>query len=236
MAVCFYKWIKNKHIIFILFFLFFHLNVFAASNDFSNLQFSAKLLRTWSENGKRHQSEGKMYVGAAGVRTEVERDGQKVGLLYRSDSQTLWMLFYAQGTYMEFKDHPMGRPPLPDEPESPCQIDKNIICKKVTQETVHGRNTWKWDILRQEKEGVVAQATLWIDFALKIAIQEKYADGMSVELLDIQEGPQPTQLFHLPEGLKRLEISSPPPLFFYAFLLESHRYFQSPKTTIKKSH
>ena len=146
-----------------------------------------------------------MFVGTQGIRTETVHRKQPVWMIYNPSQKTVWTVFPEQKTYMEQIGIPMDRPPLPDEPNSPCQ-SKLFLCKPGQQQVIHGRHTIRWTLLRRDKKGVQPYAQLWIDSRLKIAIREQYADGLTIEMVKIQEQPQPDQLFRLPDGYRKIEL------------------------------
>jgi outer membrane lipoprotein-sorting protein len=50
------------------------------------------------------------------------------------------------------------------------------------------------------------QTTMWIDQKLRIPVRMEGPGGVTSELRDIREGPQPPELFTVPADYKRIEM------------------------------
>ena len=71
-------------------------------------------------------------------------------------------------------------------------------------ETLHGRETEKWSFV-QSFEGKSRQQNQWVDKKLRLPVKET-VEGLTVmELLEIQEKPQPEDLFEIPSGFKEIQ-------------------------------
>ncbi|HIJ85647.1 MAG: hypothetical protein HW380_792 [Magnetococcales bacterium] len=170
-------------------------------------EFSADVVRKDAKGGQG-VSRGKMYVGRHGVRTEGERMGQPVWMIFRPQEKRVWTLFPQEKGYTQTEGKDIGRPPMPDEPESPCRKDKQFICRDMGPQVMAGRETRVWDIaMNLPQGGVQAYARMWVDVSLKIAIRELYADGLEVTLENVRQEVQSATLFEVPEGFR--QISTP---------------------------
>ncbi|MBF0180141.1 MAG: hypothetical protein HQM03_08965 [Magnetococcales bacterium] len=172
--------------------------------------FTAEVTRM--EKNRKRIDKGRMYVSAAGIRTESERDGVKIALLHRPERKTVATLFPDQKSYME-NEVPvaLSRPPLPDDLESPCRSGKALVCRPVAKETVNGRAVIHWELVLKNSDRELPHAHLWVDPRLRIAIRESYADGLTVELTNIQEGEPSASLFTIPDEYRKMAPTVEPP-------------------------
>jgi hypothetical protein len=183
-----------------------HLSATAWENT---LPFSAEVVRSNSRTNTA-PARGHMYVGQEGVRTETLVQGEPVIMIFKPASGVVWMLFPNRQEYMENRTgKPIQRPPLPDESNSPCQQRQDYQCRSLGVTNLYGRSTLRWQI-DQTTTGKPIRAFLWIDPRLKVPIREEYPDGATVEMLNIQEGQQPAQLFQIPGQYKQVQPPAPP--------------------------
>lgn len=175
----------------------------------SPIEFSADVFR-WDAKVPNQVSQGKMKVGKSGVRTESTRQNQTVWMIFRPDLEKVFTLFPEQKVYAEKSGLALGRPPLPDEAESPCRSIKTFDCKQVGQEKMQNRDTTVWVIAERLPQGLRPYAKLWVDPRLKIAIREEYADGLAVELRNLVEAEQSAGLFAIPEKFRKMDPLVPP--------------------------
>ncbi len=179
----------------------------ALAGSWSNIAFSADVIRI--QTGKTEQvTQGRMYVSPEGIRTETVQFHQPVWMIFKPAQKVVWTLFPDQKTYYETANYILKRPPLPSESGGPCQ-SKAFICRKVGPERVRERMTTHWKIGLRDEKGTKPHADLWVDARLKLAIIEKYADGLTVRMERIREGRQPPSLFRIPPGFHRMD--QPPP-------------------------
>ncbi|MBF0190495.1 MAG: hypothetical protein HQL99_05015 [Magnetococcales bacterium] len=176
----------------------------AEAAEVTPLAFSAEVIRTRPDKKSQNQTRGRLHVSPEAIRGESQRNGVTVIMIHHTARKTVWTLIPSQKSYTERTGVESARPPLPDEPNSPCRHDKNLICRQTGTETIDGRRTLRWEIgTRGSDHRETLQAHLWIDPRLGMAIRERYADGLSVELSNIQEGPQPPELFTVPENFQK---------------------------------
>ncbi|MBF0341789.1 MAG: hypothetical protein HQL95_12640 [Magnetococcales bacterium] len=180
----------------------------AAETD--GIAFSAEVIRTRGD--KRTQTRGKLHVSPEGIRGETTRNGTPVIMIHNTARKTVWMVQPAKKSYTERTGVEQKRPALPDETGSPCRMDKNVLCRQVGTEQIEGRRVVHWEIAQRGPDNrEIPQAHLWVDPRLKMAIRERYADGMQVELTSIQEGPQPAELFVVPVDFQKITPEAPQP-------------------------
>lgn len=155
----------------------------------------------------------KLYVSGDAMREETTVQGQTRIRIHDKSSNTMWLLNPDKKEYVEFsagqaqaQGAPDGEPPLPDEPNSPCQqAASGLTCTKLGVEEVNGRSAVKWRFTAS-RDQQQAQWTEWFDQDLRIPIRGEGPQGMVRELQDIQVGPQPDHLFEVPADYTRIEM------------------------------
>ncbi|MEO5362205.1 MAG: DUF4412 domain-containing protein [Magnetococcus sp. DMHC-8] len=172
------------------------------------VEFSAQVTRSDTAHSVS-PSNGMMYVGREGIRTEITQNDQPVWMIFKPASKVVWTIFPKQQTYMERVGLALEWPPLPEDEHSPCR-NKKFHCKKLGLKTVNDRSVMHWTISMVGDKGESPYAQLWVDPRLNIAIRETYADGLTVEMHRIREGAQSAQLFELPAGFTKVTLPAKP--------------------------
>ena len=80
---------------------------------------------------------------------------------------------------------------------------KGGSCHKVGNETVNGRNTVKYEGTNAKGEA----GAFWIDPKLRFPVKWEGKNGEG-ELRNIQEGPQPANLFEIPAGYTKFDMGN----------------------------
>ncbi|MBF0448420.1 MAG: hypothetical protein HQL67_09490 [Magnetococcales bacterium] len=161
-------------------------------------EFSADVVRTEIRPEKRI-TRGKMFVSRYGVRTEGNKNGQKIVVIFRPKKKIVWTLFPDLKRYEERVGLVVERPPLPRDPKSPCQKrEAGLYCQLLGESEVNGRITEHWLISRPDKNKLITVMQLWIDRRLKVAVREQFPDGMVVDLFNIVEKIQSVKAFVVP--------------------------------------
>jgi hypothetical protein len=94
--------------------------------------------------------------------------------------------------------------------ENPCvpsdggTLPSGSSCKELGEETVNGRHTVKW-AMSETLGGHPATQYVWVDPKLHCLVKIQ-AWQSTVELQNIQEGPQPALLFALPTGYQTMDV------------------------------
>lgn len=101
---------------------------------------------------------------------------------------------------------------MPVDVGDPCQTwqvrgaangdDTHWTCRRVGEETVGGRETTKYAASSSKGD----DGFIWIDPKLKFMVRSANAAGQGMELRDIREAPQPSNLFEVPAGYKQQEM------------------------------
>ncbi|MBF0614421.1 MAG: hypothetical protein G8237_05800 [Magnetococcales bacterium] len=174
------------------------------------ISFSAEVTRSRADK-KGVSTRGKIHVSPEAIRGETTNKGITTILIHHTTRKTVWILNPSQKNYLERPTTDAGRPPLPDDPNSPCRRDKQILCRQIGPETVENRQTIHWEILtRTADHREHSQTHLWIDPRLRFALREHHADGLIVELTQIQEGVQPAELFQIPQDFQKIAPAPTP--------------------------
>ncbi|MBF0195977.1 MAG: hypothetical protein HQL71_15570 [Magnetococcales bacterium] len=170
------------------------------------VEFSADVIRTIPGKTKTI-SRGRMYVSRYGIRTEGKKNSKSVVFIFRPKKKIVWTLFPEQKLYEERLNLVVNRPPLPMEPNSPCKIDKGVVCQLLGNVVFNKRNVEHWLISRRTPKRLTPIVQLWIDRELKVAVREKFLDGMTIELQNLQEKAQKIKLFVVPSDYKKKPIT-----------------------------
>ncbi len=176
-------------------------------------EFSATMVQTLPQN---KTITTRINVGKDVVRSEMSHDGQVRITIVDNARHVAWMLNPAKKEYVQMQGGAAGgqagphRPPLPDEPGSPCtQPDAKLTCKKLGTETIEGRPADKWEFISKHDDNTY-RSLVWIDRELRVPLRQEFAGGVMSELKDIRVGPQPASLFRVPADYKKIEMPSHP--------------------------
>jgi hypothetical protein len=90
-----------------------------------------------------------------------------------------------------------------DDDEAPRKPAVKHKCQKVGHETINGRDTVKYDDAAEKGD----TSSLWFDVKLHFPIRWKNAVGTG-ELRNIQEEPQPADLFAIPPGYTKRSFAT----------------------------
>lgn len=173
-------------------------------------QFSATMVQSMPN---QQDTTTRIFVGDNTMRSESEFQGQPRISIVDTAQGVAWMLNPAKKEYVEMRGTApspgaaaSNRPPLPDEPGSPCQQDGgDFACARQGMETVNGRPAEKWEFTATQN-GQTMTSTVWVDKELRMPIRQELPGGAVSELRDIRVGPQPAHLFQVPGGYTRIEL------------------------------
>jgi hypothetical protein len=74
-------------------------------------------------------------------------------------------------------------------------------CQRINAETINSRRVVKYSVI----SSVNRQYFGWIDRQLRFPVRLQYEDGAVLDLVNIQEAPQPESLFILPSGYRKFD-------------------------------
>jgi hypothetical protein len=150
-----------------------------------------------------HQS-SKLYVSKDKMRLETRGFTDTILLVNRGE-QTSVALFPARKAYQPLAAGPSQYFRV-ENAEDACPdwqkaSDQKIVCEKVGQEVVDGRQTVKYHNKNSSSD---ATAAVWIDLTLKFVVKWEGA-GTGAELHNIQVAQQAADLFAVPSAYKPLK-------------------------------
>jgi hypothetical protein len=164
----------------------------------------------------------KIYSTKDKVRFEVEPRNQAMGpsALIVDEAQNKWILVMAERhMYMDSLPVTMKTPVLyqfwhVQDVDDACPQWKKIAeqagtyknwgsCTKVGNDAVNGRSTVKYEGVSSKGE----KAHYWVDTKLHCVIKTDGGSG-GIELRNIQEGSQPSNLFEIPAGFTKFDMGS----------------------------
>jgi hypothetical protein len=146
---------------------------------------------------------GRLYVGKNKLRTELNVFGGTLTIIHDIGGKKAFMLLPDRKVAVDLSgaagnQGPQSRRFHTDATGNPCGSppEGGATCKHLGSETLDGRDTEVWELNEPDGKGV---STLWVDKALLLVVRRDSALG-SVALTNIQEGPQPAELFEVPKG------------------------------------
>lgn len=153
---------------------------------------------------------GKIYFDGTGrMRIDMNARGQTSTSIVDTKNKVAYTIMPQQQMYMEMNLDQIdkmqkGRASFtPYDASRPCANQPDYTCAKVGSESVNGRSCDKWEFTSKSTS---KKHWSWIDQRNHIAIKTLMADGTTVEMKNIQEGPQPASLFQVPAGYRKMDM------------------------------
>ncbi|MES9965000.1 MAG: DUF4412 domain-containing protein [Candidatus Sedimenticola sp. 20ELBAFRAG] len=144
----------------------------------ASLQFSAEI----SQKGQRGEvSSGRIFVGTDHMRTEMQQAGQQVIQIINNKTNTSWILYPSQHSYMEMQGRGTPQAQAKQGDVNPCQGLREAKCKNLGQESVNGREATKWEI-QLSQQGKSYQSVQWLDKERGILLRQESSNGQRSEL------------------------------------------------------
>ncbi len=168
-------------------------------------------------DGSGHTFKSKVYMGHGKVRIEplegaVPGSGasDKAIILLDLTAGTSIVLDTDRKTYIE-QSPAMARRNIASfrtADNTPCAKNPNSTgtstCKKVGAETINGRNAEKWE-LTGTMGGQTIISRVWLDAQWHFVVKQETM-GMTGELQNIKEAPQPANLFEIPADYHKMTM------------------------------
>jgi hypothetical protein len=94
--------------------------------------------------------------------------------------------------------------------ENPCTSVRGgpaptgTACKQLGEETVNGRHATKWEVTEMINGHADIQV-VWVDGNLHSIVKMQYASS-TIDMQNIQEGPQPASLFVVPADYRQMDV------------------------------
>lgn len=194
-------------------------------------QFSADIVNT----PKRGSETSRLYVGSNDLKLQSLQNGQpSSAAIWDFNTKALTLLIdsqhaYIGGTSTSLVSQMMaksGAPPIwrlfrPSPNADPCTTWNALIvastprdstpaghvtCRSAGDDAVGGRPAQKWDVTSTDRHGKVSHGMVWIDSRLHVVSKSQDSTG-TMELANVQEGPQPASVFAIPAGYHPLDLN-----------------------------
>ena len=149
---------------------------------------------------------GKLYIGATKQRMEFTAFGEVRPTIVDPADDTQRTISPRQRNYMEMPRGESGGPVRiprldPVDPNNPCAAGVFDECRRLGAETVNGIPTIKWEYTNADGERVTA----WIGTRLRFPVKTTADTGATNEIRNVVEGPQPANLFAVPNGFSEVD-------------------------------
>ena len=176
-------------------------------------EFSADLVYD-DAGGRTAARSGKLNVADHKIRIEPPDFG--IGFfIVRSDAAAAYFVKPAQRVFMDAKQSSeLTQLLVPVDPDNPCRqwqamaqiagvTDQGTAwhCERIGDESIAGRRTLKYRGISPRKDRYL----IWIDPRIDFVARIEADDCSTVEVANIQEGPQPAQLFEIPAGYLKFD-------------------------------
>jgi len=193
-------------------------------------EFSADIVRTPAHGNES----AKVYVGSSRMKLESYRNGQpESGAIWDANAQAMTLLLDTQHAYIGGSNTSLvskmmaqsGAPPIwrlfhPTSSSDPCSswnalmqtyaahdtsFHTTFACQNQGNDLVGGRSAQRWLVTSTDRNGRKASGTAWIDSRLHIVSKTQDSTG-TMQLANIQEGPQPASVFAIPASYHQLDM------------------------------
>jgi len=193
-------------------------------------QFSADVVRI----PDRGTETTRLYVGSSNLKLQSLENGQpSSSALWDFNTKAFTILLdnqhaYIGGTNTALVSQLMaksGAPPMwkmfrPSPNTDPCTTWNALIqastaadstpaghttCRSLGNEAVNGRAAQKWAVTSTDRHGKTDKGTVWIDSRLHVVSRTQDSTG-TMELRNVQEGPQPASIFAIPASYHPLDV------------------------------
>lgn len=164
-----------------------------------------------------HTSRSEVFMGHGKVRIEPHgevtpgsADVRKTFILLDLAAGTSVLVDENRKTYLEQSPATAHRSIVTYKPTDNTPCEKNpgstgaSSCKKVGTEMINGRNAEKWEIT-VTMGGAPMTMHVWLDSQWHFIVKQE-APGISGELENITESPQPAALFEIPAGYHKMTM------------------------------
>ena len=151
---------------------------------------------------------GRYYIGAEGVRMEIESDGESIVTITNLHKGLHFVIMEEEKMYIENaiftgEGESFTKEDLLSEMGigNPCPV-KHSKTKHLGSEVINGRTVEKWECHDTAEDEVI---TIWFDTRLKAGIKTE-CDGEIFEFHNIREGGLSSDLFNVPAGYMKFAM------------------------------
>ena len=195
----------------------------AAAAKWPPKPFSADMVMTRAKGARGEEggpAKARVYASKGRMRMEMSSGGNDMVTVVDMGAKTSFMLMPAQKMAMDMSgamQGAMAQHGSTMSPErfaaaggSPCEgtqgaASKNT-CRKVGTEKVNGRTATRWEV----KDAAGKASSVWIDESLLTMVRYQDADGSTVDMQNLEEGPQPETLFEVPKDYRVMQMPQGP--------------------------
>lgn len=151
-------------------------------------------------HGRDGSFSGKICMGNGNVRMEATQ-----GItISRQDKKVVWVIMPSEGMYMEQPFDPK------DAIAQVAAKSGEAERKSLGPDTVNGKKTEKFQVTYNQG-GVRSSVYEWVDHSIEMPVKIAATDkSWSMEYKNIKAGPQDPNLFEVPKGYQKLDLSSLP--------------------------
>ena len=137
---------------------------------------------------------GKIFVKGEKVRQETSEEGEAQIMIIRPDKKVTWMITPDEKTYMEMPYQ------SEDKTFEEWTAEKEKKAKFLGEETASGLPCKKFETVEDGEK-----TFFWIpkQFAFPIKVEDA---EVTMEYINIKEGPLPDSLFELPAGYEKMSM------------------------------
>jgi hypothetical protein len=147
-----------------------------------------------------HTTSSKIFAKDSKVRMETK--GHPSYSIIRDD--VLWTVMPDQKSYTEMKIDPSQRPKTEEK------VRGEVSRKLIGSEKIDGHSTQKYEVTYREGEKT-SKMYQWMATDIKFPVKMAAADGTwTVEYKNIKMGSQPSSLFEVPSGYKKMTMPAFP--------------------------
>jgi hypothetical protein len=194
-------------------------------------QFSADVVTTPPKGANTVR----VYVGNAKMRIQTLRNGQpEGGMIWDAGRKSTTIVMDKNHSYIGGTNSPIlnavlngtGAPTMvrlfaPTNSSDPCSDWNNAVlryqdsthkaphftCHSAGSDVVNGRPAQKWAVTTTDANGTTHAGYAWIDSKLHVVSRSQDKDSR-MDLMNIQEGPQPDAVFQIPAGYHQVDEST----------------------------
>ncbi|MGD1879847.1 MAG: hypothetical protein ACFB13_20385 [Kiloniellaceae bacterium] len=170
----------------------------AAAPDWLRPETAYSGTRTMKAAG--HEISGPLHYDSGKERFEMTVEGTTQVMIRREDKGRLYMVMPQMGIGMEMK---LGGPQKTPSPEDYAALEPEALGR----ETLNGEAVTKYRVEAQDA-GQSYTVFIWAtDDGIPLRMEGATTEGtFTMELTDLQRGPQPAELFELPAGIQLMAM------------------------------
>ena len=141
------------------------------------------------------------------LRLDLLHEGSDASMLLNRKEQEFWMLVPARRLALRFDESWLADDVIGAvASEDLCARTEDLQCRRVGEERIDGRLATRWEVTDASGAPI---GTYWFDERLRFPLRMEQA-GFHMRLENVQEAPQPEDLFEIPDDYTRLRVPALP--------------------------